>query len=262
MTAGPDGVDYDVRDGAAWLRLARPERGNALDVPMASALLAGVRRAIADDARVVVLAAQGEAFCVGGDLAAMQAAEDAGRYVEQLASTLHDAVAALMRMDAVVVSVVQGVAAGGGFPLAAAADLVLAARSARFVLAYSKVGLSPDGGSTLLPATLGLHRTLHLALLNPAWTAEEAQTAGLVAQVHPDPDLPGAAEAVVAQLLAGSRSAQVAAKRLLRDRSHPDPEHAMAVETAAISAAVASADGQEGLRAFFAKSRPTFPSSS
>ena len=255
-------VDYRFDGGAAWLTLTRPDRGNALDVPTASALLAGVRRAVADDARVVVLASQGDAFCVGGDLAAMQNAEEPGKYVEELANTLHDAVAGLMRMDAVVVSVVQGVAAGGGFPLAAAADLVLAAESARFVLAYTKVGLSPDGGSTMLPATFGLHRALHLALLNPVWSATQARDAGLVAQVHPDAELGGAAEAVVAQLLAGSRSAQVAAKRLLRDHSESAPEQAMALETRAISTAVAGPDGQEGLRAFFAKSTPAFPSSS
>lgn len=260
MTVTP--VDYELRDGAARLTLARPDRGNALDVPTANALLAGVRRAGSDDARVVVLAARGDAFCVGGDLAAMRDAPDPGKYVEELASTLHDAVAGLMRMDAVVVSVVQGVAAGGGFPLAAAADLVLAAESARFVLAYTRVGLSPDGGSTLLPATLGLHRTLRLALLNPELSATQAMDVGLVAQVHPDRELPGAADALVAQLLAGSRSAQVAAKRLLRGRSQPEPEQAMALETAAISAAVAGPDGQEGLRAFFAKAPPDFPSSS
>lgn len=255
-------VDYRFQYGAARLTLARPDRGNALDIPTAAALLAGVRRAVSDDARVVVLAAQGDAFCVGGDLAAMRAADDPRKYVEELAGTLHDAVAGLMRMDAIVVSVVQGVAAGGGFPLAAAADLVLAGESARFVLAYTKVGLSPDGGSTMLSATLGLHRALHLALLNPEWSARQARDAGLVAQVHPDAELADAADTVVARLLAGSRSAQVAAKHLLRDRGEPAPEQAMALETRAISAAVAGADGQEGLRAFFAKSPPSFPSNS
>ena len=92
-------------------------------------------------------------------------------------------------MDAVVVSAVHGTAASAGVPLAAAADVVLAGASAQFTLAYTKIGLSPDGGSSLLTASLGLHRTLHLALLNPVLTAKQAQSAGLVAEVHPDDEL-------------------------------------------------------------------------
>ena len=152
----------------------------------------------------------------------------------------------------------QGVAAGAGVPLAAAADLVLAAQSARFTLAYTRIGLTPDGGSTLLTGSLGLHRALHLALLNPVLTATEAQAAGLVAQVHPDEELAAATDRVVAQLLAGSRSAQVAAKRLLRNRVEQHPEGAMRLETLAIRAAAISPDGREGVQAFLDKRKPAY----
>ena len=154
--------------------------------------------------------------------------------IDDLAETLHRAVSDLQRLDAVVVSVVQGVAAGAGVPLAAAADLVLAGASARFTLAYTKIGLSPDGGSSLLTASVGLHRALHLALLNPLLTAEQAREAGFVAQVHPDDELDAAADALVATLLAGSRSAQVAAKHLLRAQAVAYPEGALRRETLAI----------------------------
>ena len=112
-----------------------------------------MRSARRDDARVVVLRAEGRFFSVGGDVAALAAADDPEHLVDDLAETLHRAVSDLQRLDAVVVAVVQGVAAGAGMPLAAAADLVLAGASARFTLAYTKIGLSPDGGSSLLTAS-------------------------------------------------------------------------------------------------------------
>ena len=256
----PSSVRYDIADGAATLTLARPDRGNSLDLVCLDGLLEAVRQARRDDARVVVLRAEGKAFCVGGDVTAMAVATDRERYVDDLAETLHRAVGELQQLDAVVVSVVQGVAAGAGVPLAAAADVVLAGTSARFTLAYTKIGLSPDGGSSLLSASLGLHRALHLALLNPMLTAQQAQEAGLVAQVHPDDQLDAAWAAVVTQLLAGSRSAQVAAKRLLRTQAIPSPESALRREALAIRAAADGPDGEEGIQAFLTKRPPVFPS--
>jgi 2-(1,2-epoxy-1,2-dihydrophenyl)acetyl-CoA isomerase len=248
----------ELRLGAAWITLDGPEAGNALTTATIESLWRSVQAARRADVGVVVLQARGKAFCVGGDLQAFASAQRPDDYVEDLADGLHRVISALHRLDAVVVAVIQGTAAGAGVPLAAAADLVLAAESARFTLAYTKVGLSPDGGSSLLTASLGLHRALHLALLNPVLSAQEAQAAGLVAQVHPDAELPQAVDAVVQQLTAGSRRAQVAAKRLLREQAVPAPETAMRREAAAISAAVAAPDGLEGIAAFLEKRPPRF----
>lgn len=253
-------VEYAYDAGAATITLARPGSGNSLDLESATSLLSCVRQARRDDARVVLLRAQGKAFCVGGDVGGMAAAEDREHYIDDLAETLHRAVSDLQRLDAVVVSVVQGVAAGAGVPLAAAADIVLASSNARFTLAYTRIGLTPDGGSSLLVASVGLHRALHLALLNPLLTADEARAAGLVAQVHPPDALDTAAAEVVGTLLAGSRTAQVAAKHLLRAQALPQPEGALRRETLAIRAAAAGADGREGVAAFLEKRPPAFPS--
>lgn len=254
-------VAYRLVDGAARLTLSAPDRGNPIDQAMADELFAAVRRARADDARVVLLRSEGKAFSVGGDVGAFAAAEPREDMVDDLAETLHRAVSELHRMDAVVVAVVQGVAAGAGVPLAAAADLVIAGASARFMLAYTKIGFSPDGGSSLLTASLGLHRALHLALLNPVLSAAQAQAAGLVAEVHPDEELDAAADRLVAVLLAGSRTAQVAAKRLLREVALPGGEAALRRETLSVRACAASPDGREGVAAFVAKRPPVFPSS-
>ena len=253
-------VRYELDAGAARITLTAADRGNPIDPPTATELLRAVRRARADDARVVVLRGEGRAFSFRGDVGAFATAEDPEQLVDDLAETLHRTVSDLHRMDAVVVAAVHGTAAGAGVPLAAAADVVLAGVSARFTLAYTKIGLSPDGGSSLLTASLGLHRTLHLALLNPVLTAEQARAAGLVAEVHPDDELDDAVDRVVAQLVAGSRTAQVAAKRLLREVAVPWEEGALRRETLSIRACASSPDGREGVTAFVSKRPATFPS--
>lgn len=256
----PMKVRYEAANGVARITLASPEDGNAISPRLAADLLTAVRRAKADDVHVVVLAAEGKAFCVGGDIKGFGSAEDVEVFVDDLAETLHRSVGELYRMDAVVVSAVTGVAAGAGVALAAAADLVLAAESAKFTLAYTGIGFSPDGGTSLLTASLGLHRALHLALLNPRLSAREAREAGLVAQVHPDDELPAAVDKVVATLLSGSRTAQVATKRLLREQATPLAEGALRRETLSIRERAASPDGREGVAAFLAKRPPNFPS--
>ena len=254
-------VDYAHHDRVARISLANGDRGNPLNQATVDELARAVRQARADDVHVVVLSAQGRAFSVGGDVSAFAAAEDTEQMVDDLAESLHRVVSELHRMDAVVVSVVHGTAAGAGVSLAAAADLVVAAASARFTLAYTKIGFSPDGGSSLLTASIGLHRALQLALINPVVSADEARAMGLVAQVHPDEALPAAVEEVVALLLSGSRTAQVAAKRLLRETATPGAEAALRRETLSIRARAASPDGREGVAAFLEKRAPRFPSS-
>lgn len=244
---------YLVRDRAAYLTFCQPERGNPIDLAFARELRDAVAQARADDVAVVVLDHEGKAFSVGGDISSFGATEDPAALISELASVLHEGVLGLTQLDAVVVSVVRGTAAGAGFPLAAAADLVLASEAARFTLAYTKIGLTPDGGTTLLARTVGLHRALQWALLNPLLSAADLQAAGVVTQVHAPDALDAAVEALVAQLLAGSRDAQVGAKHLLRQRVLADAQQALDAETARITVAAGSADGREGVRAFLDK---------
>lgn len=253
-------VSYERHDGVARIRLSDGERGNPLNQAMVDALARAVRQARVDDVHVVVLSGEGRAFSFGGDVSAFAAAGDPEQLIDDLAEGLHRVVSELHRMNAVVVSVVRGPAAGAGLSLASAADLVIAGTSARFTLAYTKIGLSPDGGSSLLTASIGLHRALQAALLNPVLTAEEMRAMGLVAEVHPDDELEPAVEQVVAALRSGSRAAQVAAKRLLRESATPGAEAALRRETLAIRARADSPDGREGVAAFLAKRTPSFPS--
>lgn len=256
MSAGS--VSYAFADGVARITLVDGERGNPVHPGSVAELFDAVRRAHADHAKVIVLSSTGRFFSVGGDIAAFGAAEDITGFVDDLADALHRAVGELLRSPAIVVSVVQGTAAGAGFPLAAAADVVLAARSAKFTLGYTKIGFSVDGGTSLLVHTLGLHRSLRLALLNDVITAEEAAAAGLVARVVEDDELDAVTETVVAQLAAGSASAQAATKRLLRTAAEPAPESALRAEALSIRERAAEPDGVEGVRAFLEKRPPRF----
>jgi 2-(1,2-epoxy-1,2-dihydrophenyl)acetyl-CoA isomerase len=251
-------VDYAFADGAARITLVEGDRGNPVHRGQSEQLLAAVLRAKADGARVIVLAAEGRFFSVGGDLAAFADASDPGALLLELAEGVHRVIIELVRGDAIVVSVVHGTAAGGGFPLAAAADVVLAADTAKFSLAYAKVGLSPDCGGSLLVHTLGLHRVLRLALLGDLLTAQQAADAGLVARVAPAAELAAVTDEVVATLLAGSPQALAATKRLVRDAAEPAPEAGLRRESQSISRLGGSASGQEGIAAFLEKRPPRF----
>ncbi|MFC5729048.1 MULTISPECIES: enoyl-CoA hydratase/isomerase family protein [Nocardioides] len=251
-------VRYEYDAGAARITLADGERGNALGLALVDQLLDAVRQAGRDAAKVIVLAADGRFFSVGGDLAAFGAAQDRSMLIDDLAEALHRVVSELIRSDAIVVSVVQGTAAGAGFPLAAVGDVVLASDTAKFSLAYTKVGLSPDGGSSLLVQTLGLHRTLRLALLGDLLSAQEAYDAGLVARVVPADELPRVVDQVVGARVAGSAPAQASAKRLLREAAAASPETALRRESLSIRTLVGTADGVEGITAFLEKRAPSF----
>ena len=143
-------VELELGDGVARLRLNRPDAGNAIDLELARALRSHAEALAArDDVGAVVLEAAGKAFCVGGDLGYMNdAGDDVGEAVAELVGEFHGAIRALRAIEAPVIAAVQGVAAGGGMSLMLIPDLAIAAESARFTMAYTAAGLSPDGGGT------------------------------------------------------------------------------------------------------------------
>ncbi len=253
MTNPP--VTVVVDGGIARLRLACEEQGNRLDLEVARALRAGAER-IRDDpqVRVVILSAAGPAFSYGGDLRYMCASNDPGAAVREMAVELHAAVAALSAATAPVIAAVQGVAAGGGLSLACGADLVVAAASARFVLGYSAIGLSPDLGATwLLPRLVGLRRAQELTLLNRSVDAAEAESIGLVTRVVADQELDAAVDELSRQLASGSPAAHAAIKQLLRDSANATLDEQLAREARTVARLAGGPDGREGLAAFIDK---------
>ncbi len=262
-----ESVLYDVAGGVATIVLARPEVRNAFDVPMLEALRAAAARA-AEDAgvRAIAVTGAGGHFCAGADVrlfAAAAAREGGGaegaRLVRELTHRYHAAVVGLARAPKPWICAVDGTAAGGGFSLAIAADLTIASDRARFVYAYSGIGLAPDGGASwTLPRLLGPKRALLLAYRNPRLAAAEALALGLVDEVHPAADFEARWRDLARELAAGPTRAFAAAKRLVRGAFERSFEAALEDERDAIAECARTADFAEGSAAFAEKRAPRF----
>ena len=211
-------VNLTVADGVAHVELDRPEASNSLDLAMGEEMEAVLRRVTDDpEARVVLLTGRGRMFSAGGDLQAMASAEDRPGFVHRLADQAHVCVRLLDQLAKPVVVGVQGAAAGIGLSFVLGADLVVAGRSARFVTAYTSVGLTPDGGqSWLLPRTVGLQRALELTLTPRRLDAETAAAWGIVTRVVDDEAVEVEAADLARRLAAGPAESFGRARRLLR----------------------------------------------
>jgi 2-(1,2-epoxy-1,2-dihydrophenyl)acetyl-CoA isomerase len=251
-------IEYSFDHGLATIMMINGDRGNPINTEWAETFRAALQQAGADRARVVLVRSRGRHFCTGGDLRVMASAESLPTTLTGMVDALHEIVLALRDTDAIVVGAVNGAAAGAGLALAVACDLIVAGESATFALGYTKVGLTPDGGASLLVRTLGLHTTLRLALLNDTITAHEAQRLGLVARVEPDSNLDVEVERLVVRLLGGSASAQSAAKRLVRNASAHDVEGHLDREAATLIQQADGPDAVEGVSAFVEKRTASF----
>ena len=250
------------RSGAvATLTLNCPGKGNSIDLPMAQALLDAAILCDEDAGiRCVVLTGAGRMFCVGGDVSSFAAAGDGlPALITQLTAVLHAAVSRLARMNKPLLTLINGPAAGAGLSLAALGDIALASTAAHFTMAYTAIGLSPDGGSTwLLPRLIGLRRTQELALTNRRLTADDAAAAGLVTRVVEAESLVAEGKALAATLAAGATGAFGRTRALLTGTFAANLEDQMAAETLAITESGRSAQGREGIAAFMEKRKPAF----
>jgi 2-(1,2-epoxy-1,2-dihydrophenyl)acetyl-CoA isomerase len=249
-------IRFANENGVARITLARPDHANALDLAMMRELMAAAIACDEDPSvRAVLLDAEGRLFCAGGDLAEFARAGQAlPGLLKEATVYLHAAVSRLVRMRAPVIAAVQGHAAGAGFSLAAACDLVLAATSARFTMAYTRAGLVPDGSSTyFLPRLIGRRRALELMLTNRTLSATEAVEWGIVNRVVEDDQLAAEALRVARELAQGPTGAYGAVKRIVLASESESLESQMELEARAIADAVRDGDGQEGIRAFVEK---------
>ncbi|WP_166875464.1 enoyl-CoA hydratase/isomerase family protein [Salinibacterium sp. ZJ450] len=244
------------RDGPiARLTLNRPDAGNALDLELARALRDSARSLSADDTCAVILIdARGALFCGGGDVAAMSAAESPADYVRELAGTVHEAMLTLAASDTVVISAVHGAAAGGGFGIVLNSDYVVAAETATFVSAYSKVGLSPDCGSSyLLPRIVGSMRATEFAMFGRPLDAATARDWGVVNAVEPTEQV-GATAVRAAEKVAGMPpAARAASKRLLAASWLPGYREHLDDERDTIAQLASTLDSQRLRAAFLAR---------
>jgi 2-(1,2-epoxy-1,2-dihydrophenyl)acetyl-CoA isomerase len=256
-------IALEVSDGVARLTLDRPDVRNTISLELARDLHHATEELAANESvRAVLLSGRGDTFCAGGDLKSFHAQKDMASHIHEVTSYLHPAIENLDHLHAPIVSAVRGAAAGAGLGLACVADIVLASTTARFVSAYTKIGLTPDGSTSWwLPRLVGLRRALELTLTNRVLDAEEACDWGIVTRVVDDDQLDKEAEAIVAELASGPTSAFAGARRLIRDSLQRDniAEHLTAEQDVIVDAAEQN-DAREGISAFLEKRPPTFGS--
>jgi 2-(1,2-epoxy-1,2-dihydrophenyl)acetyl-CoA isomerase len=252
---------FSVSEHVAYITLNRPAAANAVSLELAQELEeVACECDESESVRAVLLTGAGRIFCAGGDKSfAAQEPTHVPAHLRRVNRFLHSAILCFARMRAPVVVAVNGPAAGYGMSLACAGDIVIANESARFTMDYSRVGLTPGASSTyFLPRTIGLRRTMELALTNRTLTAREAEAIGLVTRVVPDVQLIAQAGSMANELAHGPTRAYGGMKRLLYSTATNSLYEQMELENESIADMARSADAQEGVAAFLAKRPPQF----
>ncbi len=251
-------IRYDVADGVATVTLNRPEAANSLNGELSAQLVDALIRAEEDAAvrALVISGGTGRFFCAGADLKSFYAAPGA---LKSRVSMVHVALSRIVRAPFPVIAAVNGTAAGGGMGLACGCDLIVAGESARFIMAYTRRGLSPDGTTTyFLPRRIGIGRALELAYTNRTLSAGEALEWGLVNRVAPDEELLAQTHALAAELARGATRAFAAAKRLMHTGMTELLETQIENELRSIYELAGSDDTKDAIRAFNEKRAPAF----
>lgn len=259
----PAAVVLESREGAvATITLNRPERLNALNVELATALAAALRRAAADPGlRAIVLTGAGRGFCAGGDVALLRDARlrNAGHELGALLHAGKEIVLTIARAEKPVIASVNGPAAGGGMNLALACDIRMASEAAAFAQSFAKLGLYPDfGGTWTLPRLAGPARAAHLFYTGDLISAADAARLGIVDHLVPPERLAEETRMLAERLAAAPPIAARAVKRLLFGSHREELERALDDEIEQQLKCFASEDCLEGLNAYFEKRLPRF----
>ncbi len=255
-------INLEVADGVARLTLNRPDRLNSFTVEMHGEVAAALDRIEADDAvRTLVLTGAGRGFCAGQDLSDRAVAPgggavDLGDSVERFYAPL---IRRLTRLPKPVICAVNGVAAGAGANIALACDIVIAARSAKFIQSFANIGLIPDSGGTwVLPRLIGQARALGLALTGDPLPAETAASWGMIWKCVDDDALAAEVDALAVRFAKGATLGLARTKALIRSSSLRSLDEELDLERDAMRELGFSHDYQEGVAAFMAKRPPGF----
>jgi enoyl-CoA hydratase len=253
------GVDVTVEAGVLRVTLNRPARMNALTYASLEAIAEAFESHADDPAvRAAVLTGTGRAFCTGADLSATEKSEDRPADTRTI-DAANRAVAAIRAFPRVVVGVVNGPAAGVGVSLALICDLIVATESSYFLLAFTKVGLMPDGGATaIVAASIGRARALNMAILAERLPAPKAAEYGLIAATYPDDEFATAAAALVDRVAAGPSEAFHRTKAAINDATLTEYDNALARERKGQLELLVTADHREGVAAFLGKRPANF----
>jgi 2-(1,2-epoxy-1,2-dihydrophenyl)acetyl-CoA isomerase len=256
-----DAVLTEQHENILQITLNRPEAYNAMNLDLMRLLGEALSRAAADaSVEGVLLTGRGKAFCAGGDLKWIsQQSEAAGSVLYRLAPQFHLSITEIRRMEKPVVAAINGIAAGGGFSLALACDFRVMAESAVLRQAYTSSGLSIDGGGSFsLPRLVGLARAMEIMAFDHPISSAQALEWGLVTRVVPDHQVWSEARALLTTISRGALYSFGWSKKLLTDSFHNTLETQLELERQGISACAAHPNGQEGIRAFVEKRKPSF----
>ena len=255
-------IRFEAQDGVARLTLHRPDKLNSFTGAMHAEIRAALDSVQANPAiRVLVLTGAGRAFCAGQDLADPDMTvghlqPDIGAVVEQHYKPL---ILALQNLRVPTVAMVNGIAAGAGASLALACDLVIAAKSAYFLQAFSKIGLIPDtGGTWFLPQRVGMARAIGLAMLADKLPAEKAEAWGLIWQAVDDAELTPTVDKLAAQLAQMPTRALVATRLAMHAAPNHTLEQQLGFEAGFMRELGWRDDFKEGVAAFQQKRAPKF----
>jgi 2-(1,2-epoxy-1,2-dihydrophenyl)acetyl-CoA isomerase len=252
----------DDRDGVRTFTLNRPEAFNSLTAELKVSFRDALAEASADPTvRAVVLTGAGKAFCAGQDLkehvAALQSNDPAPFHT--ITEHYNPIVRAITTMPKPVIAAVNGMAAGAGASFAYACDLRVAARSAKFLMAFATIGLTADSGASwTLPRLIGYGRAMELMLLAKPVTADHALQIGMVTEVVDDGAALSTAQELAARMAAGPTTGYAKIKAALLTAASTDLEQALTAENEAQSILGTTTDHREAVDAFVAKRPPTF----
>lgn len=251
----------DITDGAARLTLNRPDRLNSFTVEMHEEVARALDRVEESGARVLLLTGAGRGFCAGQDLSdsSVMPGDERLDLGETLEVRYNPLVRRLAALQAPVICAVNGVAAGAGANIAFACDIVLAARSAKFIQSFANIGLIPDSGGTWsLPRLAGQARALGMALTAEPVSAEKAEAWGLIWKCVDDDKLMDEANALVAKFAAAPTEGLAATKKLIRDSGRHTFDQQLDIERDVQRRLGHSRDYAEGVTAFLEKRPPKF----
>lgn len=246
------------KDGVMNLKLNRPENLNAFSPEMISGLKGAIKDAKNDDrVRVVTISGSGRAFSAGGDVKGMGNKDPLGTY--EHIGNLNELVLSMRNLEKPIIAAVHGYAAGAGFNLALACDMILAAEDSKFVLSFSKVGLISDGGGLyFLPRLIGPYRAKELLFSAEPMTVEEANSLGIVNHIYPLDEFQGKVSDFSAKMASGPSKAYGFIKKIADQSLNSSLEEILEQERITQATVATTKDHSEGIQAFKEKRDPNF----